>query len=194
VNIHILTPGRLKELAVACDDGKENPYLLAYAKVRTALINGLNRSPNLESITVTNENFKDVTKPPFVDNDPRFDPIREHDSEVNGSRLAPRCYGFESALSILPNHHRFSLTPSPNSSPDLYLVVDYANVDPAITRLPGLSSPLSGEQVLSPYVAPLLPTTSTQVRPNQEGSDQIHERPGRVAAYGRDTNSHVRRQ
>jgi hypothetical protein len=105
VTIHILAPSRLKELADACDDGQENPYLLAYGKVRIALINALNRLPNLESITVTNETFKGFTEPPFENNDPGFDPIREHDSKVNGDRLAPRCYGFESALSVVSNSH-----------------------------------------------------------------------------------------
>jgi hypothetical protein len=120
----------------------------------------LNKLPNLESITITNETFNGVTEPPFVDNDPRFDPIREHDRKVNGDRLAPRCYGFEFALSILSNYERTSFdTPALHSPPALlYLVVGYANVDPALARLPGRPN-----SVLSPYVIPL--SVGYQLRP-----------------------------
>jgi hypothetical protein len=84
VTIHVMTASQLKKLADACPDGKKNkknPYLLAYADVRKSLIEGLNKLPSLESITITNEKFKGATEPPFpVQNEPRFDPIRKVDT------------------------------------------------------------------------------------------------------------------
>jgi hypothetical protein len=195
VTINVLTPSRLKELADTCDDSKENTYLLAYTKVRTTLINALYKLPNLESITIMNETFNGVTEPPFVDNDPRFDTIREHDRKVNGDRLAPRCYGFESALSILSNYEGTSFkTPALHSPPALlYLVVDYANVRKCRSR--SRAPPGSSQLCIEPLRHSLLsslPIESIDVHPKQEGSAPFWFARGMVV-YERDTNSHVRR-
>jgi hypothetical protein len=132
VTLHVLTPWGLKELAGTFENGEENPYLLAYAKVRTALINGLNALPNLESITITNGKFKGITEPPSpLQDEPRFDPICEVDRKTQGDRLSPRIYAFESALSLLP-----SLT----NKPSLHLTIDYANLVSELTAY-GRASP-----------------------------------------------------
>jgi hypothetical protein len=126
VTLHVLTPWRLKNLDDTFENGEENPYLLAYAKVRTALLNGLSALPNLESITITNGKFKGITEPPFpLEKEPRFDPICEVDRKTQGDLLTPRIYAFESALSLLPY-----LT----NKPSLHLTIDYADLDPELTR------------------------------------------------------------
>jgi hypothetical protein len=129
VTLHVLTPWGLKELADTFENGKKNPYLLAYAKVRTALLNGLNALPNLDSITITNGKFKDITEPAFpLEDEPRFDPICEVDRKTQGDRLTPRIYAFKSTLSLLPSlTNQFSL----------HLTIDYANLDPDLTRWDG---------------------------------------------------------
>jgi hypothetical protein len=101
VTIHVLTPWGLKGPADTFDqDSKDNLYLLAYTQLRTALVNGLNALPNLQSITITNSKFQDITEPPFrlVDQRSfeRFDPICEVDRKTHGYRLTPCLYAFES--------------------------------------------------------------------------------------------------
>jgi hypothetical protein len=127
VTLHVFTPWGLKALANTFPNGEENPYLLAYDKVRTALHDGLNALPNLESITITNGKFKEITEPPFpLQDEPRFDPICEVDRKSRGNPLTPRIYGFESALSLLP-----SLT----KQLSLHLNIDYANLNSELTRI-----------------------------------------------------------
>jgi hypothetical protein len=142
--LHVVTPEGLKEVANTFDeDSEETPYLLTYAKLRTALVNELNLLSNLESITITNGQLQDITEPPFrlVDQRgfERFDPICEVDRKTQGYRLTPCLYAFESALSIMP-----LLT----NNPSLHLAIDYANLDRDLM----LCSSVLGRRMYRPFL------------------------------------------